>query len=532
MLWKKKTAVSLLLIVALLFSLSTFATADSSRFKEETSLGSKLNPYAYRTAPDDLYVFLYHGTAPLLTIEIDTTECVVGRLYVYNGVEGTVTEVCDQVVEAYTVTQDALYFITQTQKLYKSDYSSANLKLLYTCDQGSLTSLSSYLNILYFIENDNQVVFFDVATEQSQQVICLENLSWVYLLSETELIAKTAEEEYYLCDLVAKGTTEISDFQANAKITEAVLRWKETGKPNLSLREVFDNTSLLQINDILLPLAEYPATIYDNDYIENFNHPRPISWFHKNGQEGCLAGGANCKWYGGTCECEGFARYAHDVYYHMVDNTIEYDEWLAEKHPAGEYYFDGQTDNARILFSVLEPGAYVRYKTEDYYHSIVFVGCDNEGAWVYECNQLYVPKEEANHPELGYLGCGVHFQYYTYERIALNYPYVYHYVNHSFLEGGIYENATYHKVECIACNAYLRQEHTPSGFPISEDSTYHKYTCAGCGEVVRKRHNMIRLVNGRYECRDCGYTTSFSGGIIQSIQPTCIEKSCRIISSF
>ena len=76
----KKTVISIFVIIALLFSLSAAATADNTIDTEEMVLPTNLNPYEYGTAPDSLYVFLYHGTAPYLTIDIDTSSCVIDSI--------------------------------------------------------------------------------------------------------------------------------------------------------------------------------------------------------------------------------------------------------------------------------------------------------------------------------------------------------------------------------------------------------------------------------------------------------------------
>ena len=486
----KRNTVSTLLVVALLLvSLTVMVSADMIIGTEEMVLPTASNPYDYGFAPDGLRVFLYHGTEPFLTVDIDTSECVVDRLYVYNSVTESLSEICNQAVSAYTTTKDALYYITQSQELYKTDYVGQNQELLYVCEQGMLTDLDSYLSVLYFIENESQVIFLDTVTKEAQVMFSRENVDWAYLLSENELIVATTSEEYFLHEFTTKETTAISGMEANARINAAVLQWNNADEDegNASLMAVFNSSIITQDNDIPLPLTEYPVSYYDAN---NFNHQKPVSWFHHNGLEGCTSG--NCKRYAGTDECEGFARYAHDVYMHTVNNNIDYYAWLTERHSSDSYIFDASASKVQAFFNTLYTGAYVRYKTKTDYHSIVFVENDDYGVWVYECNQRYfdtLSADEIGNHNMDYFGCGVHLQYYTYDKISNQYLYVVHYVNHTFPDNGTREDNNYHIVECTDCGGYLRQ-----------------------------RHTMTRLPTGRFRCFICGYISSLSDNTIQSFR--------------
>lgn len=461
-------------------------------------LPNDLNPYEYGSAPDGLYIFLYHGTAPYLDMDIDTSECVIDRLYMYDLTSDAVTEISDESVSAYTATKDTLYYITQAQVLYKTDYTGQTREQLYVCSQGTLKDLSSYLNTLYFIENDSEVIYLDTVTGQSQSVLQLDNLELVFLLSETELIA-TTEEGCSLYNFSTKETTLISELEAINEINKSVLRWNNMGEPDASVMAEFNPSSVTHSNDVSLPLTAYPADPYGNN---GFYYGRPISWFHENGQEGCS--NSNCKSYADTDECEGFARYAHDAYMHTVDNNIGYYAWLDENHSVLENHnFNNSRDTVKSFFNTLNTGAYVRYKTAGYYHSIVFVSRDNNGIWVYEGNQSYyenlTDEQKGNHPE-SYFDCGVHFQYYTYEAIAGNYLYAEHYVNHSFAAIPTCENGFYHKNICSSCDGYLQGRHTTSGATYSSySSTQHKVNFTCCDGVAYLPHSYS---NNR--CTGCG----------------------------
>lgn len=141
-------------------------------------------------------------------------------------------------------------------------------------------------------------------------------------------------------------------------MNRAVLSTEQIDGADVSLMAVFQPSSVTQVNNISFPLAEYPANIYDiydNREVKNGTYFKPLSWFHVNGLEGCS--GSNCKIYSGTGECEGFARYAHDVYMHTVDNDISFEDWLTSKHPGGKITFNSNIDVIKDFFMDLNTGA-------------------------------------------------------------------------------------------------------------------------------------------------------------------------------
>ena len=188
-----------------------------------------------------------------------------------------------------------------------------------------------------------------------------------------------------------------------------------------------------QENDITFPLEDYPAATCGN-YSQRFDIVQ--SWFHNNRLEGCSA--QNCKSYCGSNECKGFAKYVHDAYAHIDGDTYSDKAWedrtcITKFSPPAKAYntgklpnevlkslpglvFDGNIQRIKGFFDTLNTGAYVRYgkyqeplqddgdgTPENGCHSIVFIASDNDGIWVYECNQ-----DSA---------CGVFLQYYPYRRL-------------------------------------------------------------------------------------------------------------------
>ncbi len=113
---KKKTALSFLLIIAIVFCIATNAFADGQISTGEITITPNTNPYEYGTAPDNLYVFLYHGYNPYFTGDFDESGCELGYLYVHNQISNEIVEVTNQPVNVYTATKDALYYITELQR--------------------------------------------------------------------------------------------------------------------------------------------------------------------------------------------------------------------------------------------------------------------------------------------------------------------------------------------------------------------------------------------------------------------------------
>lgn len=437
-------------------------------------------------------------------------------MYVYHVADNRVVEISGQSVSAYTCTKDALYYATAEQQIYKTDYSGIDHESLYQCNQGTIHNLSSYLNILYFIEDQERVVFLDASTKNAYNIWAYKNLDCVFLLSTTQLIATTIDDDDYLYDTTSKTVTSISSIEANNMVTQAVLGTNPMAEPDASVMTSFSASSVTQENDITFPLTEYPATIYDSS-VSSFY--RPLSWFHVNGSEGCST--SNCKLYSQTGECEGFARYAHDAYMHMINNSVSYAAWDDNKHLGGTRRFDSDIYAIKTFFSSLKTGAYIRYgKDSDAtpangVHSVVFVSQDSGGIWVYECNQSYYenlsPAQIGGHAE-SYFGCGIHFQYYTFERLK-KYNYVLHYVNHSFAETPVYDNTTYHNKGCEDCDGYVRQKHTNVATSYINTNN-HRATfncCGGNAATVAHTNVSTKFVNRNqhqttYKC--CNHSLS------------------------
>ena len=572
---KTRKTIVIFTTLAILCSFFVVVFAVGNSGTEDGVLPSMANAHEYAQAPEGVYVFRYYGSDPSADLDIDTSECVVDRLYAYHSATSSVVEIFAQAVSDYTCTQTALYYVTAEQKVYKTDYTGTNHEYLYKCPQGAISMLSSYFDTLYFIEEQTRIMNLDTASKVVQEIWAYEYLDWVFMLDDTQLIATTTEEEDYLYDSATDTATRVSNVVATNMVTAAV-----KGTSSNNARSITPNFIAMatQENNVSFPIEPYLATP-DDDYskVDGFYYSRPSSWFHNNGQEGCST--QNCTRYSGSGECKGFAKYVHDVYAHMdidtyidtdEDGIADYDENVAaderwenrtciirhsymndandiDDNTLKLWPSDSKANITRIqeFFEGLHTGAYVRYgkylpvksatgeiivsgddSPWNGCHSIVFIASDDDGIWVYECNQEY--DGNSNH------GCGVFIQYYTYVSL-FRYKYILNYVNHDFTDTKAPYDTDYHKVGCKNCGGYVLKKHyyTASYANSSQhrrthccDNTWYlenhtgsvtyaeissskhrvKYTC--CSGYVTQVHMFEYNANNQRECILCGYISN------------------------
>jgi len=529
---KARKSVSLFMLLVLLFVFFTTASANSFIDTEEMILTPNVNPYEYSTSPDNLYVFLYRGYEPYLAMDIDTSACIEGRLYVFDTELNSVTEISSQPVTLYTCTKDALFYVTSAQEVYKTNYIGQNIEFLYQSVQGNISDFNNYLDNLYFIEDSSRIIMLNYNTGVSQIVWICDDLAWSFRLIPAELVAATVDENHYLLDITTGVASSIGRMTANEFITEAVTNASEASTPGISLMAYFSPSSILQENDVSLPLPEYPVRYGNTPNFQNGVYTDPISWFHIDGKEGC-DGESNCKKYTKTDECEGFARYAHDRYLHNVapDGT-EYNTWFTTYPSNGRRELDS-INTINNFFANLNTGDYVRYGNygdstpANGMHSIVFVNMDEGGIWAYECNQKYyddLPVDRKDDHDADDFGCGIHLQYYTFENIKARYNYALYYVKHNYNVSPVYEDATYHKKECTHCVGYLRQKHDDVTVYDYVDEIDHTARLHCCGDILRYvphtdvRRTIISTTTHRavYLCCNYGETTGHDGTPVYS----------------
>lgn len=278
-----RKTIAIFMTIAILCSLFAVVFAVDISSEENMSASPTDNPFEYAKAPDGFDVFIYYGYSPYSCWDIDTSECVLNRLYVYNAEEDSLVMVSEQEVTAYTYTQTALYYVTAEQKIYKTDYSVTNHEYLYQSTQGNIDNLNSYFDALYFIENYASVKLLDAASKEIQELWAYENLSWVIMLNATQLIATTADDIDYLYDISANTATRISAIEVTNLVTAAVKGTASNNARSSTTSVNFDDL-VTQENDVSFPVSPYDAT-KDDTYGQdnsNYNHSAPSSWFHTN----------------------------------------------------------------------------------------------------------------------------------------------------------------------------------------------------------------------------------------------------------
>lgn len=559
-----KKLVVMIMVLILMSSLVIAVFAIPPIDMEEIATSSSVNPYEYGIAPDEIYTFIYRGTAPYISIDIDTSTCVFNRLYVYNETDDSVVEISEQSVREYKTTMDALFYVTVSNEIYKSDYAGQCAEFIYRGENGTVENMECYYDMFVFTQDDD-IILMDLTTRTTQTLWTCSDIDYFFILSDAELLIVTTFEEFYIYNILTAEPRAVDAEEFNYRLDQLQSNAVNAQNSDASVMTVYPGGLEYYENDVSFPLPEYPVNYESSTYYKNYHYPDPARWFHTDKTlEGCSQ--SNCARYAGAGECMGFARYAHDVYNHMLDYTItdsNPDQWYVGKnmHHAVKdedgnwifpYYFENQENKVRSFFANLQTGNYVRYGRYDDnsiangMHSIVLVGKDSNGIWVYECNQNYykdLDSDRINGRPKSYFGCGVHLQYHTYKVLAERYNFVVKYTSHAYDEAPVYDNATYHKVGCTCCSGYLRQKHdvvsatfvsaanhravisccggktlaaphTGTVTYQTYSATQHKVSATCCSGYVLANHTFRLDTYNRSVCTGCGYV---SGMIIMGL---------------
>ena len=453
----------------------------------------------YAMSPDHLYPFIYDGTPPSTWRQIDTSDCVVGRLYVYDETTGDVLPIGNQVISTFVATKDYLYFVTPEQAIIQSDYTGTNLENIYLARQGNITMINAFGYDVYFVEDGSRIVILDVVNKRIHAMVPGDSVVSAYMLDTEKLIwyDDSGRGTYY--DAVSQTSTVLAD-----ESEEAVLISSFVMPEALESIATIQSSNVVNFvgqsdnyNNIAFPLADYPArpgTGYTPPEIRSrfvngwsLTNQNPNPWVETR--------------YAGAGECDGFAKYAHDTFWHIADWSRTIPSWqtgpnsyTVDYHGEG---FDWDTKEEMIdFFEGLSRGSFVRYtsKTDETpgngTHSYVFDGIDDDGlgTWHYECNQ-----DDNN---------GVGYQYYTFDLYFCKNQFIYEYVEHR-LEAKSIDSTTRHKTACVNCAGYLLQTHTASATYTSHNDTKHRVSFSCCSGYVLKNHVILSGPINR--CKVCNW---------------------------
>ena len=454
----------------------------------------------YAMSPDHLYPFIYDGTPPSTWRQIDTSDCVVGRLYVYDETTGDVLPIGNQVISTFVATKDYLYFVTSEQAIIQSDYTGTNLENIYLARQGNITMINAFGYDVYFVEDGSRVVILDVINKRIHAMVPGDSVVSAYMLDTGKLVwyDESGRGTYY--DIVSQTSTTLKNEDEEMALISSII-----------MPETLGNTESIQssnvvnyvgqpdaYNDIAFPLADYPATTGTG-----YTPPEIRSRFLDDWEYGDPVPTTLVKTeYASSKECDGFAKYAHDAFWHIADWNRTDPSWDNGNTYTGDYYGAGFTWTSKQemidFFEGLSRGSFVRYTSKKDYakgaqsgsHSYVFDGIDDDGlgTWHYECNQDYK--------------CGVGYQYYTFDLYFCKNQFIYEYVEHTPGTKSVQSTAR-HKTACTKCAGYLLQTHTASANYTPHNDTKHRVSFSCCSGYVLKNHVILSGPIDR--CKICNW---------------------------
>lgn len=520
---KRKSVLSFLLIVAMVFAIAMTALADGhistgEIVTEDMPLGDDQTrgASAYGIAPSQYYPFIFDGTCPYAWEELDTTDCIVGRLYVHHRNDDIIIEISEAQVTTYTATQDALYYVTTDQHIVETNYFGTIHTTLYQTER-TISDLDTYWHILYFLEDDAIVVLFDTETKATENVLTQDYIRWIYLYTPTQLVCETTEEDFIYLDI---STGQITELGSMAEVNNCIAPF--VTPETVESAAIVNGFPSGVVNDVTFPFADYPATAgYNANRVTN---PAPLSYFSKCSKAGtsghtCSYSNPDCARSYPTCDhdektpeiinncaeyanagwCLGFALYAHDVFMHVENWSRDPNTWAAADSYYTRYSFVSD-EKCLEYFSGLQKGTYIRYgeagdenirdqDAEDGKHSAVFDRMDGNGVWVYEGNQDY--------------HCGVFYQYYPVSVIRYRYAFPILTIKHRFLSEPDALSMSRHALYCDNCTGYLRESHTATATYTSHNNTQHRVSFSCCNGYVLQNHVTLSGPVGR--CRVCDW---------------------------
>lgn len=489
--------VALLLAVAILCCFVFSAAADTVGQQQTVFLQDSFDTasaLAYGVVPEHLYPFIYPGSNPYPWVEIDTANCTVGKIYVYNRNTDILTPIGSDTAKTYAATTDYLYYVTRDNTIKKTDYTGSSITTLYASSQGNIHNLSAFGNILYFIQNGKHLIFLDATTGNTQCVLTEDDLVSAFVFNEDKFVWYDSQDQARYYNLTTRQSVALKNpYEENALIAQYTASESENTAGN-NTRMYPSSGQADPYNDITFPLDEYRAVFG----VEQYHKLTVLDSFDRR--------------YAGSGECDGFAKYAHDAFWHILIDNRTQPSWIVNGTLTDdvhgnivrntkadcalvwreENYDDVKDDEDYIdntavvtqFFRALDRGSFVRYgKADDdtLYdgsHSIVFDGLsdDGRGIIVYEANQNW--------------NNGVGYQKYYFETIHNGYEWILYYVEHDVGDTVVCEDIYTHKVCCANCDAFLRQEHS---YEYANYSNYseneHKITYGCCSGQAFETHN-------------------------------------------
>jgi hypothetical protein len=316
--------------------------------------------------------------------------------------------------------------------------------------------------MLYFMDGD-LVVRMDTRSLSCEVLLEQANVASIYPYKAGYLLLDDMSgQQFNYC--TKEGTlTLVSDENQLNELLNSTVTWLAPAVPELMMLTPEADASIQAVTDthISLPMSDFPTGSYfttTNLACDNHN---------------------SCRRYARTNQCDGFARYVNEHYYHVPGGkeTAPYSVYGDRVSPYDKYEEFASETGLYNFFNKLEPGAYVRVSklseaedavypyTAQGSHSFVYVTHDRNGAVLYEANLDNK--------------CGVSYSYRDYDDLLGRYPYFFGWVNHD-REGTVINSSTsYHRIKCSHsnCNAYVVEPHSY----VAEGMSYR---CTVCGDLT------------------------------------------------
>lgn len=438
-------------------------------------------------APDHLFPFVYEGSNPAPYLTINTANCVVGKLYVFDKNTNAVLPIADTGAGCIAATLEHLYFVDTNNNVVQTDYTGSFFTTVFEVGENEITYLHTYGQYVCVVENREIVTVINVPQQSAQTVMIGSDVYVMFLFDTDKLIWRNGAGDPFYYNITTGINTALEDEQQLSALLNPYLSTSTyADQRTYSVNSRSSGITAAEYNDVNFPLDEYPAILQ-----YGFAELAGVQSFFND-------------YYAGSHECDGFAKMAHDRFWHLyqtrtmpswqfADGSTTLDYHGATPAETGNSAYDPFADSDTVdistytkllaFFQSIDRGTFIRYISvydddpQNGNHSIVFDGLteDGTGFYAYECNQ----KEELGRPN------AVGYQIYNFYTILGHYIRILYYVEHVPTEAPVYYNSERHTVGCVNCDGYLRQTHTGTIEFTPYNSTKHfvSYSCCDGYEI-------------------------------------------------
>ena len=381
-----------------------------------------------------------------------------GYLYVLNEETKQFTKILNRTAHSFAESNDYLFVATDEQEIVRTNYLGLEPTVIYKATFGDLAALN-YNNAILCFSDGNMIIQLDTITGVAVELLAMDRVTYVYPYEDGHMLLRNEDDVMFHYDIEKEQLTDLQyDYESSSLLRDSSIPVISSSSDMLTVNS--EGSILMTITDpefVSLPMAAFPHG----------------SYFTRTGTA-CINHN-NCRQYAYTNQCDGFARYVSEHYYHVSGgaNTAPYFDYDDTWSDYPQYYQFSSTSNLRSFFDELHKGVYVRVSSKSKAndtkgqgtHSYVYVAHDNLGAILYEANL------DAQ--------CGVTYSYHYYSDLLSDYPYFFGWVNHNREGTASHRDETYHKICCgnSGCAAYVIEEHT---YIYSAGV----YECSGCGYMT------------------------------------------------